>query len=391
VTHTRYHGVAIGLHWLIALLVISLIGIGKHMTGLDESDSTRYALTQWHKSLGITILLLMVVRLLWRATHRPPALPRTLKPWEQRAAGITHGLVYLLLFALPLTGWIMVSASPLNLPTLLYQVFPWPHLPLFAGSENKQEIFTLFQSVHEIISSLLIVLLLAHIGAAMRHHFLLRDGVMSRMSPRILRTDELTDNRGRWVPGIGHFVAAITLVTVGVIALGFNMTRSVPFTAGDSDVGFSYILFGSENQGVFAESTVDMRYDKNNLSASSLTAVVTIASLTTGDRQIDSTLVEPDWFDAATQPEAKFTSVSLKATDENTVQVEGVLTIKSIEKPVSFPLTIIDTETEQQASGGFTINRLDFALGETDQPGDSTIGYDVTINFSFALNQESSE
>jgi cytochrome b561 len=138
-TH-RYHGIAIGLHWLIAILFIGMLIIGNFMVDLDESDPLRFVLTQWHKSFGIVILVLIVVRLFWRFSHRPPRLPDHLKTWEVNAAGLTQILLYMLIFALPISGWIMVSASPLDLPTVLFNQIPWPHLPLFGSLTNKADI-----------------------------------------------------------------------------------------------------------------------------------------------------------------------------------------------------------------------------------------------------------
>ena len=116
----RYHGYAIALHWAIAFLIIGMLGVGIFMTGLDESEPMRFALTQWHKSFGVIALILILGRLTWRLTHAPPRLPDHLALWEIRAAEVAHLLLYLLILLIPLSGWIMVSASPLDLPTLIF-------------------------------------------------------------------------------------------------------------------------------------------------------------------------------------------------------------------------------------------------------------------------------
>lgn len=128
-TPLRYGDIAIIFHWLIALLIIGLLVIGKYMTGLEENDPVRYELTQWHKSFGIAVLLLSVSRLAWRFTHKPPPEPASLPRWQKHVSGLVHLALYALMLALPITGWIMVSASPLNIDTVLFGVIPWPHLP----------------------------------------------------------------------------------------------------------------------------------------------------------------------------------------------------------------------------------------------------------------------
>ena len=147
---SRYHGVAIALHWIIAVLILALLALGNYFVRLDEADPLRYLLTQWHKSFGVVVLLLVVLRVLWRLTHRPPPLPDHLKPWEKRAADLAHLLLYLLILAIPLSGWIMVSASPLELPTLLFNGLEWPHLPPFESLPNKAAVSDWFAEVHEI-------------------------------------------------------------------------------------------------------------------------------------------------------------------------------------------------------------------------------------------------
>ena len=179
----RYGAGAIILHWTIALLVAVNIAIGLRMEA--QTGLAKFQAFQLHKSVGITVLLLSLARLAWRLTHRPPPLPAHMKPWERRAAGITHWAFYALLIGLPLTGWIVVSASPFNLPTLLYKVIPWPHIgfihALPAGA--RKSVAATFAPTHVVLAWTAITLLILHIGAALRHQFWTRDGVLWRMAP----------------------------------------------------------------------------------------------------------------------------------------------------------------------------------------------------------------
>ena len=180
----RYDGVAIALHWVTALAVVGLIAMGLIMTDLPRGSALQFTLFQLHKSVGVSVLGLTLMRFAWRLAHRPPPLPDEMPVWEKRAAEAGHVGLYVLLFGLPLSGWAMVSASPLNIPTVLYGVFPWPHLPIFSTLADKKPVAQALENVHSAAAWVLIALLVVHVGAALRHHILLKDDVLRRMSPR---------------------------------------------------------------------------------------------------------------------------------------------------------------------------------------------------------------
>jgi cytochrome b561 len=147
----------------------------------------KFRLYQLHKSIGITVLFAAVLRVLWRMTHRPPPLPETMPVLERKAAEGAHLAFYAFLLLLPLTGWALVSASPYNIPTVLYGTVPWPHLPVLRTLEDKAPVEHVLKIVHGKGAWLLIALVLVHAGAALRHHFILRDGILRRMLPAIQR------------------------------------------------------------------------------------------------------------------------------------------------------------------------------------------------------------
>jgi cytochrome b561 len=181
----RYTAVAILLHWLIAAGIAALIVIGLVMTQLTAqiSQMEDFKLYQLHKSIGITVLLLVVLRVLWRFTHRPPPLPREMPVAEKGAAHGLHWLLYLFMIGMPLTGWAVVSSSPFNLPTVLYSLVPWPDLPILPTLANKAAVSHVLAWVHAYGAWILIALLAIHIGAGLRHHFIKRDGILGRMIP----------------------------------------------------------------------------------------------------------------------------------------------------------------------------------------------------------------
>ncbi len=179
----RYTAVAIALHWLIALGILAQIAIGLVMSEMKISRGTLFYLFQLHKSVGITIMLVVVLRILWRFTHKPPELPDEMPPLERQAALGAHVALYVLMIGLPLTGWAAVSASPFNIPTVLFGLVPWPHLPYFSTLPDKKAAEEVLGSIHSWGAWILIAVLVLHIGAALRHHFVKRDTILLRMLP----------------------------------------------------------------------------------------------------------------------------------------------------------------------------------------------------------------
>ncbi len=173
-TSTRYTLPAIALHWLLALALIVSFCVGVYMSSLPISPQ-RLKLYNWHKWAGICILALSALRLLWRATHRPPEdVP--MPAWQRRAAHATHVLLYVLFFAVPLAGWAYSSAA--GFPVVLFGVLP---LPDFVSPDK--ELAEAIKPLHGILAFTMAALVLAHVGAAIKHHFIDRDGLLNRMRP----------------------------------------------------------------------------------------------------------------------------------------------------------------------------------------------------------------
>lgn len=179
---TRYDPVAVTLHWLIAVLILTLLVVGFTME--DYPMSIRFQAFNLHKATGITILALSVFRLIWRLLNPPPAYPISMKPWEKLAANSVHWALYAFIILMPLSGWIMVSATP-KYPIVFFGMGEAPFLPMPAGI-NAAATHEWFESAHYYLALGGIALLLVHVGAALKHHFIQRDGVLHRMLPRWL-------------------------------------------------------------------------------------------------------------------------------------------------------------------------------------------------------------
>lgn len=176
----RYTRTAITLHWAMALLIFAAFPLGVYMHDLPLSPG-KLRLYSWHKWLGIGILLLAILRVLWRSSHRPPPLPDTMPHWEKMVAHGMHYLLYVLILAVPISGWLMSSAK--GFQTVWFGVLPLPDLV----SKNK-ELGELLKEVHESLNFLMLGLVLAHAGAALKHHFIGRDDILARMLPFLKRS-----------------------------------------------------------------------------------------------------------------------------------------------------------------------------------------------------------
>ncbi len=183
----RYSGVAIGLHWLIAIAIVGSFSVGLYMADLPLSPQ-KLKLYSWHKWAGVTIFLFVVVRLGWRLLHRPPELPAAMPAWQRKVAEATHVLLYLLMFAIPISGWLMSSAK--GFQTVYFGVLPLPDLLV----KNK-ELGDLLEEVHSLLNFSMAALVVAHLGAALKHHFLDRDDVLTRMLPFSGKTPTPGDTR----------------------------------------------------------------------------------------------------------------------------------------------------------------------------------------------------
>ena len=163
------------LHWIVVVLIITQWFIADRADDLPNGLAKLQALA-WHKSFGMTILMLAVLRLVWRLVNPVPDLTAETKPWERVLARVSHLLLYALIFAMPLTGWLMSSAK--NFPVSWFKLFQFPDL--VAPSE---ELFQRMNGLHHLLFKVLVAVALLHVAGALKHHFIDRNDVLRRMLP----------------------------------------------------------------------------------------------------------------------------------------------------------------------------------------------------------------
>ncbi len=175
-TATRYTGPAIALHWIVSIAVLTMIGLGLYMVEIPRGTPERGVFYNLHKSIGVTLAVVILVRLWWRAKNPPPPLPSSMPAWQVTASKISHALLYMCLVVMPIAGF---SASQFTKYGVTYfGLFKIPPM----GMENK-EIYELLQGVHQMTAKVLIVLLVIHVAAALKHLVIDKDGVFQRMLP----------------------------------------------------------------------------------------------------------------------------------------------------------------------------------------------------------------
>lgn len=186
----QYTRVAMLLHWSVALLMIANVVLGLAASRLPEgalSGDMLRLLIDTHKSIGITVLALSIVRLIWRATHRPPPLPNAMRAWERMMAHGVHAGLYALIFLLPLSGWMHDSAwvAAASHPMYLFGIVPWPRIgPIMQLAPDLKELLhTWFGTLHTACGYALYALLGLHVLGALKHQWIDKHPVLSRMLP----------------------------------------------------------------------------------------------------------------------------------------------------------------------------------------------------------------
>jgi cytochrome b561/polyisoprenoid-binding protein YceI len=420
----RYSAVAIALHWAVAVCILSMIPMGLWMTAAIEqpgSQALAYRVFQIHKSIGFLILALTVVRIAWRLTHRPPALPGGMKRWEAFAANATHVAFYALMVALPLTGWLYVSAGwavaqdrALEVATSWFGLFPIPHLPGVAELAAGVKRALAFQAMgaHAAMAWGAVVLIALHVGAALKHQFVDRDGVLAHMVPFLKAGHEapVSAPSSPWVErGVGVALIAVVAMAGAVAARPYALpdlekTRteaSTPVaapqpasepapepvaeatpetpatTAGWTiDPAASSIAFGGTHAGAAFKGRFErwegrIRFDPADLAGSKAVITVQTASARTGDATQEGSLQGAEWFDPSRYPTARFETTGFRALGGNRYEATGTLTVKTTRLPVVLPFTFRETGGVATVEGRLELDRTALNMGmESDATGD---------------------
>src|SRR6056297_1021965 len=404
-TKTSYGAVARGFHWLTALLILSAIPLGLIANDIahaikdpaiatTDADLSRAALLfSLHKTIGVTVFFVALARILWAIGQTKPGLLNGDNRLEAMAAETAHWLLYGSLVLVPLTGWVHHAATTGFAPIW------WPFgqtLPFVPKSESVSEIAA---TLHFVFVVLLAAALAAHVAGALKHHLLDGDATLRRMLPGSLPAQPTTRQPGHGLP----LVAALAVwagALGGADALGWFAKPATEaastLAAVESDwqmregsLGITIRQMGSEVTGRFAEWTADIAYAGTagpEGRHGTVEVVVAIPSLTLGS--VTEQAMGRDFFNAEAHPTATF-AADLFATDEGENKdhvARGTLTIKGQSVPVEMPFTLDIEGDTARASGGLTVDRREFGIGEgTQDPGQ--LGFEVEVFFDLVAQR----
>ena len=382
---SRYTTVAIALHWVMAALILFMIWLGWNM---DENE----ARFQLHKSIGITLLIVTVARILWRWLNPPPPLPDDLKSWERTSSHAVHMGFYALMVLVPLGGWLLVSISPFQVSTVLYGVVSWPHLPFTEGVESEA-LYGVIENIHSKAGGWgFIVLLLLHVGGAVKHEVMAEAGVLKRMLPGLFgATDAPAAARGyatafgaalvlfmaiAAVPMLGRAGSAPADMSVsGSIASNWTVDHAV------SEIRFSGMHDGNAFSGVFETWSSEIQFDPANLAGARVITTVDMTSAKAGKKLYDDSLRGPEWFDINTHPTARVELSGFRKTADG-FEADAALTLKdtTVTVPLAFTLEMAGPVATLNATT--TLSRRALDLGQGSDPGADWVSEEIHVTIT---------
>ena len=394
-TTAGYHPVSRTLHWAVAGMVVLQFVLARLAENAEQTDSTlrQLALLANHKSVGMTILVLVAVRLLWRRKAPPPALPPTMDRWQVLASRISHWTLYGLLLLLPISGWLMSSASAYSVSWFNLLQLP----DLVAPNDALEETL---ERIHETLAVTLLIVAGIHVLAAIKHAVIDKDGVLSGMSSTLSITlGALILGAGIWTLGTaggGSPGAAQAIPTAGSHSLGDVSGGAPVAAAGNSqlpewqiDYADSYIRFtgdqaGASFDGEWQDWSASMRFDAEQLDDSVFDVTIRTVAVETGDDDRDSTIVGAEWFDTANYPEAHYRTSSFTALGNVGFTAEGQLLVKDSAADVALEFTV-RREGERRVLMGFArIERLALGLGTGEWEDTTWVSNEVTVSVRVA-------
>jgi len=326
--HSTYTRTAMSLHWLVAALIFAGWGLGWYAHDLPASpDKLRYF--SWHKWIGITVFLLALLRASWRATHAPPPLPPTLPRWQVHAAHVSHLLLYLLMLALPLSGWLMSSAK--GFQTVYFGVLPLPDL-----LAKNEPLGRLLAEIHELLAYTLAAAVALHVLAALKHRLFDRDTMLGRMLP----------------------------VLVALILVGAAAGSSV--NAARSELSATFRQMNVPVTGRFTSFRGRVQFDPKTPAAAGARLEVDTASFDLGAEDYNDEVRGKEWFDSAAHPTAVFVSSKVVPAGPDRFKTAGTLTLKGRPQALEVPFGVRRENGGRVYEGTFTVSRKGYGIGDAE-------------------------
>lgn len=407
------------LHWLTASLILIAIILGLTANAWPLSP-TKLELFVWHKSIGISILLITCLRLLWKWSNKPPLSAKGISSFNGKIAQIGHYALYLLLLALPISGWLLNSAA--NFP---FKWFGWLEVPsLIQPNETYQQLMV---QVHYSLFIILSGIVVGHAIAAIWHHYH-QSNALIRMLPSTPQRFFIT------LSLVSTLVPAMIIVAIWQGNNTTNHTtihKTLPTTTSsnasvqtntsttsasdkeienhstvttpawliekdNSQITFIASYAGVDFQGIFHNFTADILFEADQLEQSQFTASIDLNSVDTESGDRDAMLPTEEWFSTELQPHALFKTLSIKKDSTSDIHylAVGELSIKGITNTVTLrfswePQNVINSSKEEVKVYAETeLNRVDFNIGSGSWINDETIGFNVKVEIHLSLYRQ---
>ncbi len=425
----RYSATAMMLHWVIAALIVFNFALGERTEHLPRGPEL-FSAFQLHKSVGITVLLLSLWRLWARLRHPRPA-PAADLGWAKRLSSLVHAGFYVVMIGAPITGWIIVSTAKTKIPTLLFDVIRWPHLPLGGGDALHEAA----EVGHEVLAKAAIALLILHVVGAVRHQFQLKDAILERMMPVTragigslllaagLLGGSFALGRAGPLPGLSGVsgapaptppaAAGVNAATVPALMApeieqpktdeeadkkaADEEAKTVAEVSGPvpqwqvtpgGRLGFGVQVSGEGVSGSFARWDAAIAFDPDRLAQSSIKASIDLASVNSGDSERDDMLGGADFFATSAHPRASFVADDIRAKGDGRYEARGMLNIKGQAQPMRVAFTLNIKGDNATAKGTAQIDRRKFSIGTGQFAGDDTVSHAVGVTFAFEARRK---
>jgi cytochrome b561/polyisoprenoid-binding protein YceI len=381
---TTYNTVTKSFHWLTALLILAIIPLGVIANGLpfETSDqlATKAFVFSLHKTLGVTVFFVALLRILWAVTQAKPAPLHPDRKAETFVAEVIHWVLYIALVAVPLTGWIEHAATTGFAPIW------WPFGQSLFFVPKSEGIAATFTGLHWIFGKLMVASILLHIAGALKHQVIDKDATMRRMWFGKADVPAAAPHAPSKAPRI---VAGAAFVAAGFAAFSLGMFTphgetveaaaldavSSEWTVQEGEIAITISQFGSDVTGNFADWTSQISFDPAAAEVmGDVTTVIAIGSLTLGS--VTSDAMSADYFNVETHPTATFTA-QIKPDGESYI-ADGTLTIKGTTLPVQMPFDLVLDGDTAAMTGAVTVDRQAFKVGE-NQTDAGSLGFDVAV------------
>lgn len=398
-TRETYGLVAQLLHWATAVLIFILLPLGVYMYDLPDSTGAEVARKAWfyslHKTLGVTVFAIAIFRVLWALIQPHPRLLNADRTLESLAAQTVHWTLYGAIICMPLTGWLHHSASEGFAPIW----WPLPQdLPIVAKDPHLARALGV---THYFTAILLVLSLALHIGGALKHALIDRDGTLGRMIPgvRPVAPEALSAPRHKWLPMI---LAALAFVALGAASLydavkytqsiAQNQTELSPAEASGwlvdkekSRIAIEIVQMGNPVSGGFDNWSAAITFDPDDLEAASVEVEVDVASITLGG--VAEQARGPNFLNVAAHPVARFVSASFASTGENTYEAKGELSLAGRSQPLTLPFSLRIEGDRAFVEAEVTLERLAFGIGEQGFSGDGQLGFGVKVKVTLEADR----